>query len=207
MTEMRTADAPPGSATDALVERLFLATVDTLEIASVHLGGRLGFYRALADGGQATPGELAARTGTTERYVREWLEQQAVAGFLAVDNPDATTGERRYRLPAEHRPVFVEEEDLNYLTPLATLAIAVCGPMEALLDAYRTGGGVPYEAYDLHEAVGAINRPQYVHLAGTGSPRFQRSTHACARSRPPVSPTSPAGRPGRASPSPAPIQD
>jgi hypothetical protein len=122
-------------------------------------------------------------------------------------HPDATTGERRYRLPAEHRPVFVEEEDLNYLTPLATLAIAVCGPMEALLDAYRTGGGVPYEAYDLHEAVGAINRPQYVHLAGTGSPRFQRSTHACARSRPPVSPTSPAGRPGRASPSPAPIQD
>jgi SAM-dependent methyltransferase len=163
MTEMRTADASPGGGTDALVERLFMATLDTLEIASVHLGGRLGFYRALADGEPAKPGELAARTGTIERYVREWLEQQAVAGFLSVDNPDAATGERRYRLPADHRPVFVEEEDLNYLTPLATLAIGVCGPMAALLDAYRIGGGIPYEAYDLHEAIGAINRPQYVH--------------------------------------------
>jgi SAM-dependent methyltransferase len=157
----------PSEQTDALVERLFAATIDTLEIASVHVGGQLGFYRALADAGPATPGELAARTGTTERYVREWLEQQAVAGFLSVDNPDAATGERRYRLPADHRSVLVEEEDLNYLTPLATLAIAVCGPMGALLEAYRTGAGVPYEAYDLHEAVGAINRPQYVHeLAG-----------------------------------------
>jgi SAM-dependent methyltransferase len=166
MTEMSTTEALPGSATDALVERLFRATIDTLEIASVHLGGRLGFYRALVDGGPATPGELAARTGTSERYVREWLEQQAVAGFLSVDNPDAGTGERRYGLPPDYRPVFVEEEDLNHLTPLAKLAIGVCGPMEALLDAYRTGGGVPYEAYDLHEAVGAINRPQFVNLAG-----------------------------------------
>jgi Methyltransferase small domain len=68
--------------------------------------------------------------------------------------------------PPAYRPVFVDEEDLNHLTPLATLAIAVCGPMGALLDAYRTGGGVPYEAYDLHEAIGAINRPQFVNLAG-----------------------------------------
>jgi SAM-dependent methyltransferase len=150
---------------EALAERLFMATIGTLEIASVHVGGRLGFYRALADGGDATPGELAARTSTDERYVREWLEQQAVAGFLSVDDPDAEPGERRYALPAAYRPVFVDEEDLNYLTPLATLAIGVCGPMEALLEAYRSGDGVPYEAYDVHDAIGAINRPQFVNLA------------------------------------------
>jgi SAM-dependent methyltransferase len=161
-----TAEAQPGSATDALVERLFGATIDTLEIASVHLGGRLGFYRALADGGDATPAKLAARTGTAERYVREWLEQQAVAGFLSVDDPKAAPGERRYGLPAAHRPVFADEEDLNYLTPLATLAIGVLGPIEALLEAYRTGGGVPYEAYgaDTREGIGALNRPQFVNL-------------------------------------------
>jgi SAM-dependent methyltransferase len=153
-------------ATEALAERLFAATIGTLEIASVHVGGRLGFYRALAEGGDATPGELAARTGTVERYVREWLEQQAVAGFLSVDDPDAGPGERRYGLPDAHRPVFVDEEDLNHLTPLARVAIGVCGPIEALLDAYRNGGGVPYEAYgaDLHEGVAALNRPQYVNL-------------------------------------------
>jgi SAM-dependent methyltransferase len=151
--------------TEALVERLFAAAIGTLEIASVDIGGRLGFYRALADDDDATPAELAARTGTAERYVREWLEQQAVAGFLTVDDPDAEPGERRYALPAAYRPVFVDEEDLNFLTPLATLTIGACKPMEALLEAYRTGGGVPYEAYDIHEAIGAINRPQFVNLA------------------------------------------
>ena len=156
------------SATDALVERLFAATIDCLEVASVHIGGRLGFYRALADGGDASPSELASRTGTAERYVREWLEQQAVAGFLAVDDPDADAGARRYRLPSEHRAVFVDEDDLNYLTPLAGIAVDVILPIEQLLDAYRSGAGVPFEAYgaDLVDAIGAINRPQFVNLIG-----------------------------------------
>jgi hypothetical protein len=133
--------ASSGVATDALVERLFGAAIDTLEVASVHIGGRLGFYRSLADDGNATSAELAVRTGTDERYVREWLEQQAVAGFLSVDDPERKPGERRYQLPVAHRPVFADEEDLNYLTPLATLAIGVLRPIDALLDAYRSGGG------------------------------------------------------------------
>jgi hypothetical protein len=124
-------------ANDALVERLFFAAIDTVEIASVHIGGRLGFYRALAEGGEATPAELAARTGTVERYVREWLEQQAVARFLSVDDPDAEAGERRYGLPADHRPVLVQEDNLNYLTPLAAIAIDVLGPLESV----RSNGG------------------------------------------------------------------
>jgi SAM-dependent methyltransferase len=158
----------PSTQTEDLVERLFAAAIATLELASVHVGGRLGFYRALADGGEAKPRELAARTGTVERYVREWLEQQAVAGFLSVDNPDADAGERRYGLRAEYRPVFVDEESLNYLTPLAAIAIDVLGPLEQLMTAYRTGDGVPFEAYgaDLVEAIGAINRPQYLNFVG-----------------------------------------
>jgi SAM-dependent methyltransferase len=155
-------------ANDALVERLFYAAIDTVEIASVHIGGRLGFYRALAECGESTPAELAARTGTVERYVREWLEQQAVARFLSVDDPDAEAGERRYGLPADHRPVLVQQDNLNYLTPPAGIAIDVLGPLEQLLAAFRTGDGVPFEAYgtDLVEAIGAINRPQFVNFAG-----------------------------------------
>jgi SAM-dependent methyltransferase len=164
MTDSAPAVIEEAPATDALVERLFAAAIDTLEIACVHLGGRLGLYRALADGGDATPGELAARTGTVERYVREWLEQQAAAGYLSVDNPDAGAADRRYGLPAAHRPVLVEEENLSFLTPLATLVLGAAGPMEAILDAFRHGGGIPYESYDIHEAIGAINRPQFVNL-------------------------------------------
>jgi 2-polyprenyl-3-methyl-5-hydroxy-6-metoxy-1,4-benzoquinol methylase len=167
MTELADPVAAPTGGTEALVERLFNAVIDCIEVASVHIGGRLGFYRALA-GGDATPGELATRTGTAERYVREWLEQQAVAGFLTVDDPDVLPEARRYRLPASHRPVLVDEDDLNYLTPLASIAVDVILPMEHLLDAYRSGGGVPFEAYgpDLVDAIGAINRPQFLNLIG-----------------------------------------
>jgi SAM-dependent methyltransferase len=165
---MTAVETSSGAATEALAERLFAAAVGTLELGSVHIGGRLGFYRALAGGGEATPSELAARTGTAERYVREWLEQQAVAGFLTVENAGAQPGERRYGLPAAHRPVLVDEDDLNLTAPLATLAVGVLRPIDSLLDAYRTGDGVPYEAYgaDTREGIGAINRPQFTNLAG-----------------------------------------
>jgi 2-polyprenyl-3-methyl-5-hydroxy-6-metoxy-1,4-benzoquinol methylase len=65
--------------------------------------------------------------------------------------------------------VFVDEESLDHLTPVATLAMGVLGPMDRLLEAYRTGGGVPYETYgaDTREGIAAINRPMFVHqLAG-----------------------------------------
>lgn len=162
---MSSATSTMPASTDALVERLFAATIDALELASVHIGTELGLYRSLSTEGDATPGDLAARTGTNVRYVREWLEQQAVAGLLTVDDPAAAPEERRYALPAEHRPVLVDDENLNFMAPLASLALAACRPMDALVDAYRNGGGVPYEAYDAHDAIGAINRPQFIHLA------------------------------------------
>ena len=58
---------------DALVDGLFERIIGAMEVATVYLGDRLGLYRALADGGPSTPAELAGRTGTHERYAREWL--------------------------------------------------------------------------------------------------------------------------------------
>ena len=163
---MSVTEPSPDSGTQALVERLFNATIGALELASIHIGNRLGFYRALADGANMTSVDLAAHSATAERYVREWLEQQAVAGLLTVDNNDAAPSARRYALPAAHRPVFVDQEDLNHLAPIATLAIGVLGPMDTLIEAYRTGGGVPYEAYgaNTREGIAAINRPMFVNL-------------------------------------------
>ena len=74
---------------DALAERLFGALLGAIDVQTVYLGDRLGLYAALAEGGSATSGELAARTGVAERYAREWLEQQAVGSILDCDDPSA----------------------------------------------------------------------------------------------------------------------
>ncbi len=62
---------------DALVSRLFDATLGAWDILAVYIDDRLDFYRTLAERGSVTSPELATATGTHERYVREWLEQQA----------------------------------------------------------------------------------------------------------------------------------
>ncbi|HWT23676.1 MAG TPA: class I SAM-dependent methyltransferase [Solirubrobacteraceae bacterium] len=157
--------ATSAPASEALVERLFSATIDALELLSVHLGTRLGLYGALRDGGPLTPGELAAAAGIHERYAREWLEQQAVAGFLAVEDAAAAAAERRYALPAEHAGVLAEPEDDAHVAPFARMLAGIGGVLPALVEAYRTGAGVPYSDYgaDFRHGQGDINRPAFLH--------------------------------------------
>ena len=125
----------------------------------------------MADG--LTPPELAERAGIGGRYAREWLEQQAVAGLIDVDDAAATEDERRYRLPAEHAPVLADREHLAYVAPLGSLLAGVGQALPLLLDAYRSGGGVPYSEYGtaFRGGQGAINRPAFTHdLPGTWLP-------------------------------------
>jgi len=131
----------------ALAERLFQATLNTWDIATVYLGHRLGLYRALSDVEPATSKELATATGLTERYVREWLEQQAVAGILECDNPDAGALDRRFAIPSGHAAVLVDSDDASFLAPLAQITMGALYPMQALLAAFRSGAGVPYADY------------------------------------------------------------
>jgi SAM-dependent methyltransferase len=146
---------------DALVERLFGATIGTLELFGVYLGDRLGLYAALAGGDALVPEELARRAGIAPRYAQEWLEQQAVAGI--VDFEDAGDGNRRYRLPAEHADVLVDPESAFYLAPFASLLAGIGSVLPEVVDAYRSGGGVPFSRYgaDLRDGQAAINRPAF----------------------------------------------
>jgi 2-polyprenyl-3-methyl-5-hydroxy-6-metoxy-1,4-benzoquinol methylase len=82
-----------------------------------------------------------------ERYAREWLEQQTVSGILEAENPEAPEAERRYRLPPGHDEVLLDESSLHFMAPLAQGVVSCTGPLEAVLDAFRFGGGVPYAAY------------------------------------------------------------
>lgn len=104
---------------NALSDRLFRAATGTLELYAIYLGERLGLYRALASGEALTSGELAARARVDERYVREWLEHQAATELVEVDDARADARTRRYRLPAEHVPVLVDEDDLRYSIPVS----------------------------------------------------------------------------------------
>ena len=154
---------------DALVERLFESTLGAMDVLAVYLGVRLGLYRALADHGPANVGELAERTGLHERYVREWLEQQAATGILEVDDAGAVEGERRYSLPEGHDEALLDESSLNYAAPFGKLLVACVRPIDALLAAFRSGDGVPYADYgaDLHEGQAEFTRPQFDHLLGS----------------------------------------
>lgn len=151
---------------DELVERLFGASLGAIEVFTVYLGDRLGLYRALSDGGPLTSRELAARTGTHERYAREWLEQQAVAGILEVDDADEAPEARRYSLPPGHAEALLDPGSLAYIAPLARFMPAVGKAMPEIMAAFRTGGGVSYANYgaDAREAQAALNRPQFINL-------------------------------------------
>jgi len=143
-----------------LADRLVSAVLGAFEAAAVDLGDRLGWYRALADA-PATAPQLAARTGTAARYAREWLEQQAVAGYLTVEDVRAAPDERCYSLPEEHRAVLADETDPMFTTPFARLAMALTRNLPRLAEAYRDGGGLSWAemGHDAREAQAAANRP------------------------------------------------
>src|SRR5207253_7711899 len=99
---------------NALAERLLQAEMAALDLYVIYLGQRLGLYRALADAGPVTATEFAERSGTSERYVREWLEHQAVAGFIDVEDASAPGADRRYSLPPDHVEVLVDRDSLSF---------------------------------------------------------------------------------------------
>jgi 2-polyprenyl-3-methyl-5-hydroxy-6-metoxy-1,4-benzoquinol methylase len=159
----------PEQRRDALAERIFGSCIGFMEILSIYVGDRLSFYRTLVDDGGATASQLADATGTNERYAREWLEQQAVAGILVVEDADAQPEERRYRLPEGHDEVLLERDSLYYAAPFAQQMVSTTRPLPAVLEAFRTGGGVPYPEYgeDMREGIAYGNRPMLVNLMGT----------------------------------------
>jgi 2-polyprenyl-3-methyl-5-hydroxy-6-metoxy-1,4-benzoquinol methylase len=150
---------------DAIVEQLFLGALGALETLHVYLGDRLGLYATLAGTPDASPGELATNAGIAERYAREWLEQQAVAGLLDVVADEGDPATRRYRLPPEVAEVMTDPDSLNYLAPLAPLVASLGQTLPAVLEAFQTGGGVPYAVYgeDLRAGIARLNRPMFGH--------------------------------------------
>jgi SAM-dependent methyltransferase len=147
--------------TEEFADHVFGALLGAQQIQALYLGDRLGWYAMLAAEGPMTAAELAHRTGTVERYAREWLEHQAVAGYVVAEiRPEST----RFGLPAEYAEVLVNGDSLAYLAPLARLTTATGNRMSELVDAYRSGGGVSWRqlGVDAREAQSYANRPMYL---------------------------------------------
>ena len=116
-----------------------------LATALVAVGDRLGLYRAMADGQPVSAAELAGRTGTQERYIREWLNAQAAGGYVTYD-PEQDA----YTLPAEHAFVLADETSPVALAGMFQSAVAVIDSREKVAERFVDGGGVGWHQHS-HE--------------------------------------------------------
>jgi hypothetical protein len=129
-----------------------------MSAALVLLGDHLGLYRALADGGPATPAQLAARTGTTERYMREWLSGQAAAGYVTYDDDD-----HLFSLDPVQTMVFADEGGPVFLAGGFEVIAAMFRDEPKIADAFRSGHGVGWHEHDtcLFRGTERFFRPGY----------------------------------------------
>jgi SAM-dependent methyltransferase len=111
------------------------------------VGDRLGLFRAMADGDPVTSAELAARTGTHERYVREWLAAMAAGGYVAHDGPDGAAG-NRYHLEPEQAAVLTEESSPTFMMGGFEVVLASAQAKDRLTEVFRTGAGIGWDEQD-----------------------------------------------------------
>jgi SAM-dependent methyltransferase len=146
---------------DKLMQFVFRAVDEvgaTLNTALVVMGDRLGLYRALSGAGPLTPTELAERTGTAERYVREWLNAQAAGGYVEYD---ADTG--RYTLPPEQATALTDESSPAYLPGFFQIALGSVLDSPRIAAAAVSGEGIGWgdHVHDVHEGCERFFRPGY----------------------------------------------
>ena len=146
---------------DKLMQFVFRAVEEvgaTLNTALVVMGDRLGLYRAMAGAGPLAPAELAERTGTAERYVREWLNAQAAGGYVSYD-PDSG----RYLLPPEQAVALTDPDSPAYLPGFFQIALGSVTDSPNIVDAARTGAGFGWHEHvsDVHEGCERFFRPGY----------------------------------------------
>jgi SAM-dependent methyltransferase len=122
----------------------FLGDVGAMATAvAVLTGDKLGLYKALASGGPQTSGELAAGTQTHERYVREWLANQAAAGYVTYD-----PSTKQFELPAEHVPLLADDRNELNMCGLFAMGQPLFADEPKITEAFKTGRGVGWHEHD-----------------------------------------------------------
>ncbi len=135
-----------------LLERIVVDFGAVSNAPLVLIGDRLGLYRALAEHGPLTSTELAQRTSTHERYVREWLNAQAASGYVTYA---ADTG--HYRLTPEQALAFALDGSPAFMAGAFQVAVAAGRRLDTLTRAFQTGDGIGWHEHD-HELFHGIER-------------------------------------------------
>jgi SAM-dependent methyltransferase len=112
--------------------------------AMVVIGDKLGLYRAMKGAGPLTSEELATRTGTAERYVREWLSAQAARGYVTYD------GAGRFTLPDEHAIPLTDETSPACVIGAFEIALGSVMATDTITERFKTGDGFAWGAHDQH---------------------------------------------------------
>jgi len=141
--------------------RLFMACLASMELANVELGVRLGLYDALAPAGPVTAVELARATGIAQRYAQEWLEQQAVAEVVEVDDPALPADQRRYSLPNAHAHVLLDDDSDACMKPCAAVVPWLSRAIDIMVEEFRQGTGAAFGLFELHDVQAAFTRPAF----------------------------------------------
>jgi 2-polyprenyl-3-methyl-5-hydroxy-6-metoxy-1,4-benzoquinol methylase len=112
-----------------------------MSAALVVIGDKLGLYKGMAEAGPVTPSDLARLTGTTERYVREWLNAQAASGYVTYDPASG-----RFALPPEHAFALADDTSPASVPGLFHVTAAMWHGEERMTDNFRSGGGIAWGA-------------------------------------------------------------
>jgi SAM-dependent methyltransferase len=139
-----------------------------MNAALIVIGDKLGLYKAMSGAGPMTSAELAKKTGTAERYVREWLASQAAGGFITYD---AATG--KYTLPPEQALALADETSPVFLPGFFQVVAACVKDEPKIADAFRSGKGVGWHEHDhgLFAGTERFFRPNYrAHLVSEWIP-------------------------------------
>jgi SAM-dependent methyltransferase len=114
-----------------------------LSVATVRIGDKLGLYKAMADGSPVTPAVLAERTGTDERYVREWLSSQAASGYVTYD-----PASEQFALPPEQALALAQDNSPVFIPGAFQLVAALIKDEPRISEAFRSGDGVGWHEHD-----------------------------------------------------------
>jgi 2-polyprenyl-3-methyl-5-hydroxy-6-metoxy-1,4-benzoquinol methylase len=144
---------------DKLSERIINDTNSALSCLTLYIGHKLDLFNIIKETGPIDSEELSMKTNYSARYLREWLECMTVNEYLEHD-----PSTNKFTIPDEHAVVLCNRDNIAYTIPFVYWIPSLSSALDTLIEAFKTGSGVPYPRYglDMIYAQGEGNRPMFV---------------------------------------------